>query len=208
MVGGIDVAYALNTSQGMSETGDVLSDPSKRGSAAYIVECALAEGHSITKTVNGEDHVFEGVYGLAPEWENGDCDQDCQEWVTACLLARTNTSGQSVAIWMQSDHPAIGFGLPVEDVAHEASWYGNLFVDEEEQFLCKGAKNGPVAAKRAGRTCSQGSGNQCNLIRYSHCDNASRCTMAGPNGDVPTDCQPYDAWQDPTYHTISTYLPD
>jgi len=208
VVSGIDVAYALSSSQGMSEVGGILSDPALHGTAEYLVECALPSEHSITKTVGGVDYTFEGDIGLAPEWENGPCDQDCQEWVTACLLARTNVSAVAVPIWMQADHPAIGFGLPPDDVIHEASWYGNLFVDGTEQFLCKGAPSGNAAAVREGRTCSQGGGGQCNLTKYSHCDKSSRCTMAGPNGDVPIDCQPYDAWEDPTYHTISTYLLD
>ena len=206
-VGGVDVAHSLNTSDGMSESGDVLGDPDQRGTAEYIVECALPVGHSITKTVDGEVLVFDGLLGLAPEWEAGACDQDCQEWVTACLLARTNVSEQNVLIWMQSDHPAIGFGV-TEGLIHEASWYGNLFTGDEEQFYCKGAPTGNVAAMRSGRTCAAGGGNDCGFTKYQKCHKKDRCEMSGPDLDVPTDCKSGQHAGSAPYHTISTYLPD
>jgi hypothetical protein len=206
-VGGVDVAYPLNTPEGLSETFGIMTDPGTRASAEYIVECALPAGHFITKVVDGQAYVYEGQLGLAPEWETESCDEDCQQWVSACMLARTNVSGEHVVLWIQADHPGIGFGRP-EGLLHEASWYGNLFVEGEEQFLCKGAKNGNVAAKRAGRTCSAGSGKQCGFTKYNDCDKHDRCTMGGPDGDVPVECKPgkKQAFSQP-YRTISTYLP-
>lgn len=200
---GVDPAFALSTPLGLAEDVGLLTDAALQGTAEYLVECALPLGESIDKTVGGQTLTFEGLLGLAPQWQYGSCDEDCQQWVTACLLARTNVSGQSVTIWIQSDHPAIGYGIP-DDVIHEASWYGNLFAGPDEQYLCKGEPSGPVAAKREGRTCSQGQ--TCGFTKYSHCDKANRCTLAGPDGDVPIDCMPDDAWQDPSYHTISTYV--
>lgn len=201
-VSGIDPAYALDSEQGMSESLGLLTDAAKRGTAEYLVECALPLGESITKTVNGQTLVFEGLLGLAPEWANDECDEDCQQWVTACLLARTNASGQSVTIWIQADHPAIGYGTP-GGLVHEASWYGNLFTGDDDQYLCKGDPGSGALAKHEGRTCS--TGNNCGFTKFKKCKKQNRCTMAGPDGDVPTSCKAED---DATWRTISTYLPD
>jgi hypothetical protein len=201
-VGGIDPAYGLDTSQGMSETVGVLADPALWGTAEYLVECALPLGESITKTVDSEVLELHGLLGLAPEWADGACDEDCQQWISACLLARTNASGEAVTLWLRADHPAIGFEVP-EDLIYEAGWYGNLFTGLEEQYLCKGAPNGPAQAKHEGRTCSQGG--TCGFTKYDKCSKHDRCTMAGPDDDVPTDCV---AEGTATYHTIATYLED
>lgn len=201
-VSGIDPAHGLDTPQGMSESIGLVTDASLRGTAEYLVECALPLGESITKTVGGQTLEFAGRLGLAPEWADGSCDEECQQWVTACLLARTNVSGQSVMIWIRADHAAIGYDLPDEDLVHEASWYGNLFASPNEQYLCKGAPSGPAAALREGRTCVLGQG--CGFTKYQHCD-MGRCTMAGPDGDVPTDCEPNGAGATP-YATISSYV--
>lgn len=201
-VSGVDPAYGLDTAQGMSESLGLLTDESLQGTAEYLVECALPLGHDITKTVGGETLVFEGLLGLAPEWESDACDEDCQQWVSACLLARTNVSGQSVMIWIQADHPAIGYGVP-EGLVHEASWYGNLFAGPEDQYLCKGAPGAAATAKHEGRTCSQGQ--TCGFTKYGKCNKHDRCTLAGPEADVPIDCVAEDA---ATWRTISSYLED
>ena len=199
-VSGIDPAHALSSAQGMSEIVGVLADPALRSTAEYLVECALPQGDVVTKTVGGQTLELEGLLGLAPEWADGPCDEDCQQWVSACLLARTNVSGQPVTIWIQSDHPEIGYGIP-EGLVHEASWYGNVFAGE--LYLCKGSPGVAANAKLEGRTCSQGQ--TCGFTKYGKCNHQSRCTMAGPDGDVPIDCE---AEGNATYHTISSYLVD
>ena len=199
-VSGVDPAYGLATAQGMSESVGLLTDGALHGTAEYLVECALPLGASITKSVGGQTLEFHGLLGLAPEWEAGACDEDCQQWVTACLLSRTNVSGQNVTIWIQADHPAVGYGVP-DDVVHEASWYGNLFAGPDEQYLCKGSPGAAADAKHEGRTCSQGQ--TCGFTKYGKCNKPSRCTMAGPDGDVPIDCVAEGA---ATYHTISSYV--
>jgi hypothetical protein len=203
-VSGIDPAHGLSTVQGMAEDIGLLTDTDLRGTAEYVVECALPLGESITKIVDGQTLELDGLLGLAPQWQDGACDESCQQWVSACLLARTNVSGQNVTIWIQADHPAIGYGVP-DGLIHEASWYGNLFAGSEEQYLCKGAPTGPVAAKRDGRTCSLGQ--QCGFTMYPHCDVGDRCTMAGPDDDVPVGCTAGNPpQQGPGQHTISSYV--
>ncbi len=155
-LGGVDPAFSLSSSAGLSDAAGLLLDPDLMGTAEYLVECALPYGTSITKTVEGQTVVLDGLLGLAPEWETGECDEDCQEWVSACLLARTNVSGQVVRIWMKADHEAVGWEAPA-GALFEAAFYGNLFDDPEAQYYCKGSSEGLVAAQREGRTCTSGS---------------------------------------------------
>lgn len=206
VVTGIDPAFALSSSDGLAEDGALLTDPALLETARYVVECALPEGSEITKVVDGEVVTLEGMLGLAPEWEDGACEQDCQEWVSACLLARTNVSGNDVTVWIQADHPEIGFGTPPGAI-REASWFGNLFAGPDEQYLCRGAVGGPIAAMQQGRTCSVGNGSQCGFTKYWSCMVAHRCNMGGPDGNVPTNCRPGQPWAlGSSYRTISTYV--
>jgi hypothetical protein len=202
-VSGIDPAHGLDTSQGMADDAGLLTDPSRMGTAEYLVECALPLGESITKTVEGQTVELHGLLGLAPEWASDECDEECQQWVTACMLARTNVSGEPVLVWFASNHPAIGDEVP-EGLIHEAGWFGNLFASPDEQYLCKGAPSGPAAAMRDGRTCVQGQA--CGFTKYPHCDHG-RCTLAGPTGELPIDCVPNGPGAT-AYATISTYVPD
>src|SRR5690606_37311417 len=123
-IGGIDPDHALDTIEGMN--GALLDDPDRVATAQYLVECALPAGASITKEVDGVPTEFEGALGLAPEWEGDACDQDCQEWVSACLLARTNVSQQEVPLRLKGDHPALGTGTSLGFPLYEASFFGNL----------------------------------------------------------------------------------
>ncbi len=200
VVTGVDPAYGLS-GQGLSESGTVLSDPDALKTAEYIVECALPAGTSVIKTLNGVVHLFEGELGLAPQWQHDSCDDDCQQWVSACLLARANRTGENVEIRMQADHTEIGIGSTA-GLLHEASFYGNVFIGEA--YYCKGTSEANVAAKREGRTCTSGS--SCGFTIYSSCDQSNRCTMDGPDGDVPRDCKMGHSTLSESYHTISTFM--
>lgn len=202
-VAAFDPAYALGNEAGLSS--DALADSALRATAEYAIECALPSGTSITKVVNGETLVFEGIVGLAPEWETEACDEDCQEWVSACLLARTNVSGQAVQIAIAGDHETLGLQPPSTAVL-EASFYGNLFVATEERYLCKGSALAVVEAFRDGRTCSMGAGAACDFTAYNNCSTHTRCTYDGPNQAVPTNCKAGSQATSLPYHTIATYV--
>jgi hypothetical protein len=202
-VSGLDPAYALTSAEGLST--EALADPALRATAKYAVECALPYGTSITRVVNGKTVVFDGLVGLTPEWETGVCDQDCQEWVSACLLARTNVSGETVQISIKGDHEALNWDAPSGAVL-EGAFYGNLFVAPEDRFLCRGSTLDVVAAFREGRTCSLVSSEACEFTAYSNCSSFSRCTYDGPNNDVPTNCKSGSLASSAPYHTIATYV--
>lgn len=205
-LGGIDPGHALDTSAGMN--GDLLVDPDRLATAQYLVECALPESASVTKDVDGVVTVFEGSLGLAPEWEQEACDQDCQEWVSACLLARTNVSGQEIPLWLEGDHPALGTGTNLAYPFYEASFFGNLFADPDAQFMCLGPLVGPVVAQLQGRTCSGLTGGYCDMTQYSLCELTQRCDFQGLLSPFASDCRPGELASGSPLRTISTYVSD
>jgi hypothetical protein len=202
-VGAFDPAHALTSEAGLSS--DALADSALLATARYAIECALPTGSSVTKVVNGQNVVFSGILGLAPEWESEACDEDCQEWVSACLLARTNVSGQTVHIGIAGDHEALGVQPPSGAVL-EAGFYGNLFAAGGGRYLCKGSALSVVAAFREGRTCSMGGGASCGFTAYADCSSFSRCTLDGPNQDVPSNCKAGSTATSQPYHTVATYV--
>jgi len=202
-VSGIDPEYSLESSEGLSNTAGWLLDAETLKLTKYLVECALPADDGIVKTVNGQTVELDGLLGLAPEWASGECDEDCQEWVSACLLARTNVSGATVSIFVSAEHEALTWEAPAGTVL-EAGFYGNLFADPDGRYLCKGSSQAVVAARRDGRTCS--ASGLCHFTRYSDCTNHSRCTMAGPNQDIPTNCKTGSQATSAPYHTIATFV--
>jgi hypothetical protein len=208
-VGGIDPAHALGTSTGLN--GAMLDDPDRLATARYVVECALPEGTTITKAVDGVATDFHGALGLAPEWEDDACDEDCQEWVSACLLARTNVSGQTVELWLKGDHPVLGTGTNLAYPVYEASFFGNLFVDQNAQYMCPGLLVGPLLAQLQGRTCSATLGGYCDMTSYSACTTlpllAPRCGMEGlATSPTLKNCHAGSPPGGSAYRTISTYV--
>jgi hypothetical protein len=69
------------------------------------------------------------VIGLAPEWTTGACDGECEQWISACVIARINGLGVTVPLSLRGDHPA----LAVDDVERaqfhfeEMAAFGDIF---------------------------------------------------------------------------------
>jgi hypothetical protein len=207
-IGGIDPAHALDTGAGLN--GAVLDDPDRLATAQYLVECALPADVTLTKVVDGVPTDFHGALGLAPEWEDDACDQDCQEWVTACLLARTNVSEQAVPLWLKGDHPALGTGTNLAYPVYEASFFGNLFEDEDAQYMCKGLVVGPLLAQLDGRTCSATLGGYCDMTTYPLCSALPllnpRCDFEGLLAPDVSECRSGSGANGPGRRTISSYV--
>ncbi len=144
-------------------------DAGLHGLFKYLVQCALPEGGSVTLTGKAGTHTFDGSMGIAPEWATGPCEAPCQEWVTACLLARTNAYQVPVQIYMRGPHPAIvdvePEYEPIFDV-EESAFYGNFFEDPPREYACRGRGTDPLYA--AVRVCSQ-PGNRCGIQRVGPC---------------------------------------
>jgi hypothetical protein len=130
------LAYNGLSYNGLSYNG--LSDPTVSQFVTYLVECALPEGDSVSYDIAGSSYTFHGSLGLAPEWKTQSCDQSCQRWVSACMLARLNKLGHHMEVSLRGEHPALK--APKSEWkkynVREATYYGNLFEGPEEIFAC------------------------------------------------------------------------
>jgi len=125
---------------GMSYNGlsEVLTDPSARQAFEYLVSCALNSEQKVEVVIEGEPVVFAGGIGLAPEWGVGPCDQDCQELVSACMIARVNHKGESILISLRGNHSALDLEENEAEVFswEEGTYYGNLFTRPQQFYAC------------------------------------------------------------------------
>lgn len=201
---GIDPAEPLNTNEGMAP--EALVDPDRFDTATYLVECALPADKFVRKYINGEKHDFYGMLGLASEWEYDECDEECQQWVSACLLARTNASEQTVSLWLTGDHDALGFDVPLSHPIYEASFFGNIFADPTAQYVCTGNLVGPLAAQLDGRTCSSELAESCGFTKYHDCPIVDRCDFVGLLRPTAIGCRAGLLPSGDPQPTISTYV--
>jgi hypothetical protein len=205
-VSGIDPAHGLSTREGLHPTRGLLATPSGIEVATYLVECALPEGESIVKVQKAGDILeLTGALGLAPEWKDGACDETCQEWVSACLLARTNVTGETVGLWLSADHPALGLGHDPGYPLYEATFYGNVFQDPDALYLCHGTQaTGLLSDYLEGRTCGGQPVEACGFTDWGACHGLDRCLF--DNGHA-TECAEGD---DPAtgirHRSISTFV--
>ncbi len=202
-VSGVDPSFALESPQGLGVDG-WLGDGDLDGEDVirYMVECALPSGDTVeVLDPSGELHLFDGGLGLAPEWKTQPCNTECQQWVSACLLARTNEDGTEVSIFVQGDHPALGFGLAPQFPHYEATFFGNVFSDPESMHACRGDVLGVQKAAQQGRTCALAS-EECGFTTYADCVANAGCGV-GPTG-LPTACQPDPAG--PSYPGIVVHV--
>jgi hypothetical protein len=121
-----------------------MTTASGRTTVTYLVRCALPNGRSITKQdQNGAWYTFRGAIGLGPAWETDSCDQQCQESVSACLMAHVNTAGVHIPLWLVSPSAAIGWGQNSQYPNQEGTYFGNLFAPNPstgsiDAFYCNG----------------------------------------------------------------------
>jgi len=153
------------------------------------VRCALPAGHTITKKdKTGASYSFTGQIGLTPQWETGKCDQTCQEYISACVLAHVNTSGQHIALWLDGDAPALGWGTSTDYPFQEGSFFGNIFTSPPQAYFCDGKDHalgvvpGRLGADQPGSPYTNPLGKDM-LCQY-------RCTATGgsANKDGFTNC--------------------
>ncbi|WP_437896727.1 hypothetical protein [Sorangium sp. So ce124] len=133
-------ALTANALTANSLTRGALRDPVSRELLSFIVSCALPEEDSIEVKVDGVSYSFDGDLGLAPEWgkKRGSCDENCQEWVSACLLARVNYRGEHVMISLRGKNPALS-STKWERARYdtpEATYFGNVFHKPQSLFAC------------------------------------------------------------------------
>jgi hypothetical protein len=107
----------------------------------YLVECALPAGASLSLFIDDVEYPFDGALGLAPSLEfDSFSDPTDQEWVSACLLARTNTKGEPHRLSMRGPHPGLALSPGEEQLTvPDSVFFGNLFADSPSLFVCDAA---------------------------------------------------------------------
>lgn len=85
-----------------------LHDPAARLVMGYLVGCALAPSQSLTwkDPFDGSVHSWRGSAGLCPAWATGPAPLGCEQWVSACVLARNNPIGARVELSLRGEDPA------------------------------------------------------------------------------------------------------
>src|SRR5262249_312947 len=66
----------------------------------YVISCALKDTRTLTSKAND---VWKGELGLCDDWFNDPPGQECQELVSACVLARVNALGKRVIISVRGE---------------------------------------------------------------------------------------------------------
>jgi hypothetical protein len=116
---------------------------------SYLVKCALAANDSLVKQDQyGNNYTYAGGIGLCPAWKNGGVSNDptCMEGLSACLMANVNTAGVHIPIWLDSNDPAIGWGVDrVNYPMQEGTFFGDIIDTGPLTATSKPTLTGPVA---------------------------------------------------------------
>jgi hypothetical protein len=129
----------LSYPNGLSSTTGLMTTSGGREVVKYLVKCAYPEGQSLVKQDQyGASYTFYGSIGIAPEVAAGPCDLDCQEKISACMLAHVNNSGQHISIWMVGPDPGIGWGGSTQYPYQEGAFFGNIFANPWQGYYCAG----------------------------------------------------------------------
>jgi hypothetical protein len=138
----------LATTGGLSSTTGLMTTEGGRQFIDYMVKVGYPAGHTLTKTDQyGNSYTFTGALGVAPEIETGICDTDCQEKLSAALLAHVNNSGLHVGIWLVGPDAGIGWGSSPNFPFQEAAYFGNLFAGNMPGNYCSGKNMGAGDSK-------------------------------------------------------------
>jgi hypothetical protein len=130
----------LGSVNGLSSTSGLMTTSGGRDIVKYIVRCAFPAGHSLVKKdQNNVSYTFPGAIGVAPELEGtGLCSPDCQERVSACMLAHVNNAGAHISLWLTGEG-AIGWAKDTTNYPYEeGSFFGNLFPNPWNGYYCTG----------------------------------------------------------------------
>jgi hypothetical protein len=128
----------LSSSNGLSSTTGLMTTSGGRQVVQYMIKCAYTAGTSLTKQDQyGTSYTFPGSIGIAPELATG-CDLDCQEKISACMLAHVNNSGQHISIWMVGPDPGVGWDSSPLYPYQEGAYFGNIFAAPWQGYYCAG----------------------------------------------------------------------
>lgn len=131
-----------------------ISDPSEAGRwrrtfIEYTVECALGPTDSFSFSwTDSTGYIHEVTYWgemqLAEPWAHGPLDEVGQQWVSACIAARTNFYGRSVPISVRGAAGTLASRSSEELAVYsheEGAFWGNLFAAEPKLYSCFAPEN-------------------------------------------------------------------
>jgi hypothetical protein len=145
---GLAGANGLVGTNGLAENVGLMTSDSGRKTVAYLVRCALNANETLVKKDQyGTQYTFTGGLGLCPQWKNGGiaADRNCQNMVSACMMAHVNTSGVHVPLWMDSESPKIGWGVSPNYPKQEGTFFGNILMTGSLSGIGMAGVTGPVA---------------------------------------------------------------
>jgi hypothetical protein len=177
---------------------------------SYLVRCALPSTQSTSfKDSAGTVHSWTGNFGLAPEWFSGQPTTADAEWVSACLMALTNSNGNHITVSLRGNTSALATSAPERDtmVNFDGAFFGNLFnVSNQQKYACygNGNINETVAYHYMGRGCAYQ--DSCNITQIGAC--SSYCTAAPTGSAYPWASCTYNGttWTHPINVQLSTLI--
>jgi len=204
---GLSMLRGLSTSDGLSSNTGLMTTPMGRRAVKYIASCALGSGQTLTKADNyGRSHSFGGLMNLAPNWLNGTPSAADESNVSSCVLARMNTAGMHVPLWMDSGSSSIGWGQNSAFPVQEAAYFGSVMRAASDgrvhAWYCEGRdyKRGIVPGRLG---AGDASGIYTNPWGAGElCDN--HCTKYGTDGYTSCNgvANPITVWRQASYNPV------
>lgn len=215
---------ALNPNSIAPSALSSLQDPGAAGDVSrqlfkYMIGCGLDGTQSYSLTwydLDGvrHDETYVGYLGLAKDWPDRPLSPSEQEWISACLLSRTNWYGTSVMLSSRAQQVNLKVTEPNElnDYPNfEGAFWGNIFADTPVAFACNNAPT-MALARTAHRDCAAGHENldgttsNCGIIQIVG-DCASHCSEPDPSDGYYPSCGLTLNGTDKTHRVISVFLP-
>jgi hypothetical protein len=183
-----DEAFRLSDTNGRSLAAAMpLLEASPQGRALlpYLVRCALPAEAELTTNAG----TVAGQIGLASSWPERPLQPVEQRWVTACLLALMNATGEHVEISLAGSNPLLADGAGEFDF-REGAFYGNLFKADPQSFACSGDRDVQNSKARNLRVCTDPGENgetQCGMQMAGQCEEA--CAEGKGQGHALSSCK-------------------
>jgi hypothetical protein len=139
---GLNVYNGLNTYNGLNSYNGLMSTFDGRLTTSYLVKCALPAGRQVTKQDQYNAwYTYQGAIGMGPGWESGTCDANCQQGISACMMAHVNTAGVHIPLWLDSPATSVGWGQSPDYPNEEGTYFGNIFTPnpstgKNDAFYC------------------------------------------------------------------------
>jgi hypothetical protein len=110
------------------------------------------------------------------------------------MLAHVNTTGQHIALWLDGDSPAMGWGQSPSFPYQEGSFYGNIFISPPKAYYCNGKDfdQGMVPGRLG---TGQNDAPYVNPLGYSGAQCRNYCTPVNYAGDGWSRCPGYNGEQ-------------